>query len=240
MGFFREWFLYTSYVCTTQFYRSTPLWRDFFFNLEYSTRYIFLQKQLHHHQQTFMKLLLCLSTVTRILLVTTVKQHEFETNLTNNSSVNLVLNQQDIYLDDPKNHFKALILLNLAKIEIFLRINHLCAHAIFKVQIKPDYTLSLKQKWEIQSVFWSCPKKRLDLYLGKGSTPNQQILEFPWSNTVCKVSAISSLFNLNWNKIHITRNVIHKDSNCCISSSSVEITMNRTTAFLLKKRKTHR
>lgn len=173
-------------------------------------RYIFLHKQLHRHQQTFMKVLLCLSTVTNILLVAAVKQHEFKTNLTNNISVNSVLNQQYISLDDPKNHFKAFIILILAKIEIFLRINHLCAHAIFKVQIKPDHTLSLKQKWEIQSVSWSCPRKRLDLYLkGKEALLNSKISEFPPSNTVCKTGAISSLLNLNWNKIHITRNVIH-------------------------------
>lgn len=41
----------------------------------------------------FSKVLLCMSTVTRILplLVTAVKQYEFETNLTNNISVSSVL-----------------------------------------------------------------------------------------------------------------------------------------------------
>lgn len=89
-----------------------------------------------------------MSTATRILplLVTAVKQYEFETNVTNNISVSSLLDQQDISLYQPQNHFKAFILLVLIKIEIFLRINYLCAHAICKAQIKTDYTLSLRQK----------------------------------------------------------------------------------------------
>lgn len=74
-------------------------------------------------------------------LVTAVKWSELQINLTNNISVNSVLNQQDIPLYHPQNNFKASILPVLAKIEIFFRINYLCAYATFKIQIKPDYSL---------------------------------------------------------------------------------------------------
>lgn len=71
-----------------------------------------------------------------------MKLYEFETNLTNNISVSSVLGLARYFSITSTKSFQSHYPLVLAKTEIFLRINYLCAHAIFKVQIKADYTQS--------------------------------------------------------------------------------------------------